>query len=84
MVLQINDEKYDIKIESVFITCIQCETEFEFTVKEQEKFQQRGFDPPLRCPICRKNKDKKTAFVERRKFKDKKRLYRQKSEEYFD
>ena len=71
-------------MESIIITCIQCEEEFEFTAKEQEKFQQRGFDPPLRCPICRKNKDKKAGFMEKRRFKDKKKHYRLKPEEYFD
>ena len=39
-----------------YITCIQCKNEFEFTLAEQEHFNARGFDPPKRCPSCRKNK----------------------------
>ena len=61
-------------MESIIITCIQCDTEFEFTTKEQEKYQRKGFDLPLRCSICRKNKDNKTRFVDKRRFKDKKKL----------
>jgi hypothetical protein len=46
----------DEQMESQYITCIQCNTEFEFTIVEQEHFQARGFDPPRRCPSCRKKK----------------------------
>ncbi|MFC1811433.1 zinc-ribbon domain containing protein [Thermodesulfobacteriota bacterium] len=63
-------------MESIIITCIQCDTEFEFTDKEQEKFQQRGFDPPLRCFSCRKNKSREIERDEIRKFKNKKRQHR--------
>lgn len=71
-------------METIILTCIQCEEDFEFSSDEQKKYHQRGFDPPLRCSICRKNKDKKTGFVEKRKFKDKKKHYRLKPDEYFD
>jgi hypothetical protein len=71
-------------METIILTCIQCEEDFEFSSYEQEKYSQKGFDLPLRCAQCRKNKNKKTEFVEKRKFKDKKKHYRLKSEGYFD
>jgi hypothetical protein len=40
------------------ITCVQCNTEFEFSAVEQEYFKNKGFNPPKRCPQCRKNKAK--------------------------
>jgi hypothetical protein len=40
------------------ITCVQCDTEFEFSTVEQEYYQNKGFNPPKRCPQCRKNKAK--------------------------
>ena len=41
-----------------FITCVQCNTEFKFSAKEQEYYKNKGFNPPKRCPQCRKNKAK--------------------------
>ena len=52
------------------ITCIQCYEDFEFTVYEQEKFNQRGFDAPLRCPHCRKNKPRDSEHQEKRNLRD--------------
>jgi hypothetical protein len=43
--------------EDLFI-CVQCESPFEVTAKEFDNYLKRGFDPPTRCPICRKNKHK--------------------------
>ena len=71
-------------METLILACIQCDEDFEFSTDEQEKYNQRGFDHPLRCSLCRKNKDKKTGFVKNRRFKDKKKHYRLKSDEYFD
>ncbi|MFH2219653.1 MAG: zinc-ribbon domain containing protein [Pseudomonadota bacterium] len=71
-------------MESIILTCIQCDTEFEFGKREQEKFRERGFTPPLRCPYCRKNKSRESERDEIRKFKDKKRQYRLKYGESFD
>ncbi|MFC1515355.1 zinc-ribbon domain containing protein [Thermodesulfobacteriota bacterium] len=70
-------------MESIIITCIQCDTEFEFTGEEQEKIQRRGFDPPLRCSICRKNKSRDSEGEKIKKFKDKKRQHRHKHVEPF-
>ena len=70
-------------MENIILTCIQCEEDFEFDVSEQEKYRQKGFDTPLRCAQCRKNKAQKAGPGEKRKFKDKKKQYRLKYEEYF-
>jgi hypothetical protein len=43
-----------------FITCVQCNTEFQFSAVEQEYYKSKGFNPPKRCPQCRKNKAKLT------------------------
>lgn len=69
-------------MESMILTCIQCEEDFEFSAHEQEKYKQKGFDAPLRCAQCRKNKAKKSGFSEERKVKSKKKHYRMKPEEY--
>ena len=71
-------------METMIITCIQCDEEFEFTVEEQEKFQRRGFDAPLRCSQCRKNKYRDVEHQEKRKFRDKKKRHRPKSVDLFD
>ena len=41
-----------------FLECVQCEELFLFTVAEQQKFLNMGYDPPKRCPRCRKNRSK--------------------------
>ena len=58
------------------ITCIQCESEFVFTVSEQVRFAARGFDRPKRCPECRKKKDRAIEMNDRGKDKGKKRRLR--------
>jgi hypothetical protein len=40
------------------ITCVQCNTEFRFSAVEQEYYKNKAFNPPKRCPQCRKNKAK--------------------------
>jgi len=40
------------------ITCIQCDTEFNFTVHEQQRYERMGFDDPKRCSDCRRKKPK--------------------------
>ena len=71
-------------MENMVITCIQCQEDFDFTVEEQEKSNKRGFDAPLRCPRCRKHKARNLQQNENRKFKDKKKHYRMKFDEYDD
>jgi DNA-directed RNA polymerase subunit RPC12/RpoP len=43
-------------MENKTIICIQCESEFEFTVNDQLRYKKMNFDEPRRCPDCRKNK----------------------------
>ena len=71
-------------MENMIITCIQCQEDFEFTVKEQEKLKKRGFDAPLRCPQCRKHKSRNLQHEENRKFKSKKKHHRLKFDEDYD
>ena len=57
MLRTFKDEKNDVKtMEDKIITCIQCETDFEFTIDDQLRYKQMNFDEPRRCPDCRKNK----------------------------
>ena len=55
------------------ITCIQCEIPFVLTAVEQERFFERGFGIPKRCPNCRKKKLKIMEKNEGRENKWKKR-----------
>jgi rubrerythrin len=43
-------------MEDQFLYCVQCDESFLFTVADQHKFLDMGYDPPKRCPHCRKNK----------------------------
>jgi rubrerythrin len=45
-------------MESEWITCMQCDTEFEFDIAEQVRYAEKGYDAPQRCPECRKHKTK--------------------------
>lgn len=40
--------------ESVVKQCIDCGQDFVFEPGEQKFFAAQGFDPPRRCPLCRK------------------------------
>ena len=71
-------------MENMLITCIQCQEDFEFTVEEQEKMKDRGFDAPLRCPPCRKHKSRNHQHEENSKFKDRKKHYRLKFDYGYD
>ena len=39
-----------------WIVCMQCDTEFEYDVIEQRRHAEMGYEPPRRCPDCRKHK----------------------------
>lgn len=43
-------------METMFINCIQCETDFEFSIEDQIRHMEMNFDDPKRCPACRKKK----------------------------
>jgi hypothetical protein len=42
----------------VILTCIQCDAHFMFSVAEQKRCDDHGFDAPRRCPECRKRKSR--------------------------
>jgi hypothetical protein len=44
---------------------------FEMTAKEYNNYLKRGFDPPMRCPVCRRNKHKHIAEVDFKHSKNK-------------
>jgi uncharacterized protein with PIN domain len=52
----------EMTMENKTITCIQCETEFEFTIDDQLRYEKMNFDEPRRCPVCRKKKVRTTDF----------------------
>jgi hypothetical protein len=45
-------------MQTEWLTCIQCDSEFEFDVSEQLRHVEKGYDLPRRCPACRKHKTK--------------------------
>lgn len=42
--------------EQRFLVCITCGKEFAFTVGEQGFYAARGYQQPLHCPTCRKER----------------------------
>lgn len=58
------------------LICIQCETNFVFTGREQGKYERLGFSEPLRCPQCRQHKLKPNDMWERKKIGANKKHYR--------
>lgn len=61
------------KMEDTTMVCIQCDEEFEFSVLEQKKYEDRGYDIPKRCPSCRKHKNRNVDPVEDRRHSNRKR-----------
>ena len=59
---------------SVYFECIQCGNDFELSDSEKQRFVFKGFDFPLRCPDCRRHKNK--AALRSRKHPNRKRDYR--------
>jgi len=41
---------------SLYIECVDCHIDFEFTVGEQQFYEARDFQPPRRCKDCRNRK----------------------------
>jgi len=70
----------EMTMENKTITCIQCETEFEFTIDDQLRYEKMNFDEPRRCPDCRKNKLRTTDFQKITR-NQKKKFYRSKFED---
>lgn len=42
----------------VMLTCIQCDSNFMFSIAQQKRCEEHGFDAPRRCPDCRKKKSR--------------------------
>jgi hypothetical protein len=59
---------------TVFFECIQCGNPFELSEAEKRRCAVNGFDPPLRCPDCRRHKNKSATGY--RKHPNRKRDYR--------
>jgi len=38
------------------IVCVDCQQPFNFSERDQEFFESKGFSPPKRCKACRANK----------------------------
>ena len=62
-------------MESKIIKCIQCDSEFEFSVASQLEYEVRGYDEPKRCPECRRRKSKSGSSGSEGKWKNKKKRY---------
>jgi len=58
--------------------CVQCDEPFTYSVKEQIRHSQQGFDAPRRCQTCRQNKvrmdNRPEGRGDRRKTKSRQRL----------
>ena len=70
-------------MEDITLTCIQCEEPFVFATPEQEHYHRHRFDPPLRCPVCRKQKTKANAPPLKKGHKIKNKYYSRRYEEEF-
>jgi hypothetical protein len=68
------------KMNGIYLTCIQCGSEFEFSPEQQQRFQSKGFDPPLRCELCRQHKIKSETWQPRKKRTKRRTRLRQSAE----
>lgn len=57
--------------------CVQCDEPFTYSVKEQMRHRQQGFDAPRRCQVCRQHKvrldDRPEGRGDRRKARPRRR-----------
>lgn len=67
-------------MESEWIVCVQCDSEFEFDAADQQRHAGKGYDAPQRCPDCRKHKSKLIFLSRHRESKLRRKLYRNKKE----
>ena len=44
------------------LTCVGCAQQFTFTDKEQQFYNERGFQEPKRCPPCRAARKKNNNY----------------------
>lgn len=43
----------NLKLTDKVIKCRDCGQDFAWTIDEQIFYQQKGLQPPIRCPMCR-------------------------------
>ena len=60
-------------MEDQILVCVQCDEPFFFTSDEQLRFSDMDFDPPKRCPGCRKNRSRSLMSESHERMKGKKR-----------
>ncbi|MBC8394411.1 MAG: zinc-ribbon domain containing protein [Deltaproteobacteria bacterium] len=53
-------------MEELIIHCIQCGTEFVYSVDDQMRYREMNFDDPKRCKSCRKKKSKRIDSADKR------------------
>ena len=58
----------------IYIDCIQCGSIFELSDSGRKRLEEKGFDWPLRCPDCRRHKER--GGVRSRKHPNRKRDYK--------
>ena len=68
---------------SEWIVCVQCDDEFEFSVTDQIRYERKGFEPPHRCPNCRKHKSRVISLDSKPETKNRKVMYRDKREKEY-
>jgi hypothetical protein len=50
------ENKKSDKLRDKELVCQDCGRKFIFTIDEQKKFGFRGWEPPIRCQVCRRHK----------------------------
>ena len=70
-------------METGWIICIQCAKEFEFSIADQIRYERKGFEPPKRCPTCRRHKSKIIYLYQKRDAKSRRIIYRDKKEKEY-
>ncbi len=48
-----NYKELDLELTDIKITCVDCDTQFIFSLGEQSYFKEKGLTTPKRCPDCR-------------------------------
>jgi hypothetical protein len=67
-------------MESKWIVCIQCDSEFEFDTEDQIRYAEKGYDEPQRCPACRKHKTKVIYLSRQNEARIRRKMFRNKKE----
>lgn len=48
----------DLEMSDTKITCVDCDTQFLYSLGEQQFFREKGLSNPKRCPDCRAERKK--------------------------